>query len=99
MPNWTDGMPQKIIDAIPQICQNDYDKLKHILFLHSKHQYKCEKIVKEEKDIYFKRILQWEDPSLHKLYTNLVLDNEVHIKSRSLFRYKKDTISDMHKDL
>ena len=95
MPYWTDATPQKIVDTIPQLRQDDYDSLKHILLLHSKYLKKCERIAQEKHDLSFDRDLRWESESMYNLYMDLVFDNEVCLKNRSLFRYKKLSISDV----
>ena len=95
MPYWNDKKTKKLIDTIPQLRQDNYDDLKHILLLHSKHLQRCEKIVQEEHDLRFERDLQWESQSMYNLYMDLVFDNEVCLKNRSLFRYKKLTPKDL----
>ena len=99
MPYWNDGTPQKIIDTIPQLRQDDYDALRHILLLHSKHLQKCERITEEEYHLSFSRELLREKESMYNLYMDLVYDNGVCLKNRSLFRYQKLSVADMRKEL
>ena len=99
MPYWNDGTPQKIIDTIPQLRQDDYDALRHLLLLHSKHLQKCERIAEEKNILSFSRELLRENESMYDLYMNLVYDNGVCLKNRSLFRYQKLSVADIRKEI
>ena len=99
MPYWTDGTPKKIIDVVPQLRQGDYDALRHILSLHSKHLQKCERIAEEEHHLSFGRELLRDNESMYDLYMDLVFDNGVCLKNKSVFSYPRLSFDEIQKDL
>ena len=95
MSYWNDGTPQKLIDTIPQLSQDDYPALRRILLLHSQHQQRCEEMMRDGKGMSFEDVLRWDSQDIYNLYIDLTYDNQVLLKNRSLFRYRKASIKEL----
>ena len=94
MPYWNDGTPQKLINTIPQLSQDDYPALKRILLLHSQHQQRCEEM-RDKREMSFDYVLRWDGAEIYNLYMDLTYSNEVLLKNRSLFRYKQPSVKEI----
>jgi len=95
MSYWNDGTPQKLIDTISQLSQDDYPALRRILLLHSQHQQRCEEMMRDGKGMSFEDVLRWDSQDIYNLYMDLTYDNQVLLKNRSLFRYRKASIKEL----